>query len=117
VLAATVMAQQHNAHTKRIGALQAIARSVPENSRHWSDLGRAHLDYAESGLLERSRAEAETTQARAHLQRAEQLEPGVVDAGALPGATPRVAAVDGEEIILADDGSNGDECRATAHGS
>jgi hypothetical protein len=117
VLAATVMAQQHNAHTKRIGALQTIARSVPENSQHWSDLGQAHLDYAESGLLERSRAEAETTQARGHLQRAERLEAGIVDDGASLDATPRMAAVEGEGIVSADDVPNGHECRATAHGS
>lgn len=75
VLAATVTAQQHNARTKRIGALQAIARAAPERSSGWGALGQAHLDYAESGLLEASRAEAEASQGRAYMARAEQLDP------------------------------------------
>jgi hypothetical protein len=69
VLAATVMAQQHNAHTKRIGVLQTAARAAPERPDGWSELGQACLDYAESGLLEASRAETEANQGRAHLAR------------------------------------------------
>jgi hypothetical protein len=69
VLAATVMAQQHNAHTKRIGALQALAKAAPERSNDWSELGQAYLDYAESGLLEASRAATEASQGRSHLAR------------------------------------------------
>jgi hypothetical protein len=69
VLAATVMAQQHNAHTKRIGVLQTAARAAPERSDGWSELGQACLDYAESGLLEASRAATEANQGRAHLAR------------------------------------------------
>jgi hypothetical protein len=74
VLAATVMAQQHNACTKRIGDCQAIARATPDSPGGWRALGKAHLDYALSGLLEASRAEAELDHARAHLARAESLE-------------------------------------------
>jgi hypothetical protein len=75
VLAATVMARQHNAYTKRIGALQVIAKASPECLDHWVELGRARLDYAQSGLLEASRADAEATRARADLTRAKQLDP------------------------------------------
>jgi hypothetical protein len=74
VLAATVMAQQHNTFTKRIGAIQASARAAPDSSNHWSALGQAHLDYAESGLLEASRADAELSQAVGHCARAAALE-------------------------------------------
>ena len=84
VLAATVMAQQHNSFIKRIGALQATATEAPESAKHWSELGQAHLTYAESGLLERSRAEAETAQALAHLARAEQLDPANAEIEAPP---------------------------------
>jgi hypothetical protein len=67
VLAATVMAQQHNAYTKRIGVLQASAKAAPGHSDGWSELGQACLDYAESGLLEASRAATEANQGRAYL--------------------------------------------------
>jgi hypothetical protein len=73
VLAATVMAQQHNFHTKRIGTLQAKARAAPDSSIRWSELGQARLDYAGSGLLETDTAESELRQARSHMIRAEQL--------------------------------------------
>jgi hypothetical protein len=74
VLAATVMAQQHNACTKRIGDCQAIARAAPDSPDGWRELGQAHLDYAQSGLLEGSRVEAEFGHARTHLARAERLD-------------------------------------------
>ena len=75
VLAAKVMAQQHDAYTKRIGALQAKAATAPGGSAYWNELAQAHLDYAESGLLEQSRADAEAKHALAHLVRAEQSIP------------------------------------------
>lgn len=59
VLAATVMAQQHNAHTKRIGDRQALAKATPDVPSGWLELAQAHLDYAQSGLLEASRADTE----------------------------------------------------------
>jgi hypothetical protein len=83
VLAATVMAQQHNAFTKRIGALHASATAAPEQADHWSELGQAHLDYAGSGLLEASRAEAEAGHAAAHFARAVALEPATGAANTL----------------------------------
>jgi hypothetical protein len=76
VLAATVMARQHNACTRRIGDAQAMTRAAPEAPEGWRELGQAHLDYARSGLLEASRADTELGHARAHLTRAEQLDHG-----------------------------------------
>ena len=70
VLAATVLAQQNNAHTKRIGALQAVAKADAGTSSDWSELGQAHFDYAVSGLLETSRAEIEVSHALDYLARA-----------------------------------------------
>jgi hypothetical protein len=75
VLAATVMAQQNNNHTRRIGALQAAARGTPDLASTWRALGEAQLAYAESGLLDTRRADAEASQAYANLARAGRLEP------------------------------------------
>ncbi|HEX3865084.1 MAG TPA: hypothetical protein VHY35_25635 [Stellaceae bacterium] len=71
VLAATVLAQQHNMHTKRLGALQAKANAAPASADDWTRLGQAHLDYAQSGLLETSRANVELNQARAAFEHVE----------------------------------------------
>jgi predicted Zn-dependent protease len=79
VLAATVMAQQHNAHTKRIGALQVAASAEPARSDGWGELGQACLDYAESGLLEASRAETEANRGRAHLARSHTTRAELLD--------------------------------------
>jgi hypothetical protein len=76
VLAATVMARQHNGYTRRIGERQAIARATPDDPNGWSALARAHLDYVGSGLLEKSRAETEWEQARIHLAHSERLGRG-----------------------------------------
>lgn len=107
VLASTVMAQQHDAFTKRIGVLQAIAREAPETSNHWKELGQAHLDYSESGLLETSRAEAEVRYALAHLSRAAALYPA---AAAVVQARLDVAALRGQQTLAVHDLLNGDEC-------
>jgi hypothetical protein len=80
VLAATVMAQQHNSHMRQIGGLRAEAEAAPVSPALWRELGQAHRDYAGSGLLETSRAEAELSQADAHLARAERLEHGIAEA-------------------------------------
>ena len=88
VLAATVMARQHNGYTRRIGERQAIARATPDDPNGWSALARAHLDYVGSGLLEESRAETERAQARIHLDRSERLCRGDV-ASRLEAQTPR----------------------------
>lgn len=69
VLAATVMAQLHNAHTHRIGALQDAARAAPTEAG-WRSLGEARLAYAMSGLLDPDRAKREADEGRACLARA-----------------------------------------------
>ncbi len=79
VLAATVMAQMNNGFTKRIGVLQASAQAEPGCAGHWTALGQAHMDYARSGLLEASRADAELTQSRTAVSRSQR--PGVRVAG------------------------------------
>jgi hypothetical protein len=103
VLAATVMAQQHNAFTKAIGALQSAARAAPETPGHWSDLAQAHFDYAASGLLEPSRVEAETGQAFDHLTRAANLDPGNAVIRARLDGVRGLAASEGMTPIAADD--------------
>jgi hypothetical protein len=73
VLAATVIAQLHNSHTKRIGTLQEamLSGSAPAA---WRALGEARLAYAASGLLEADRARRETDEGQACLERANALE-------------------------------------------
>jgi hypothetical protein len=73
VLAATVMAQLHNGHTKRIGTLLDAVQAGP-TSPAWRTLGAARLEYAASGLLEPDRAGREANDGRACLARAEVLE-------------------------------------------
>jgi hypothetical protein len=63
VLAATVIAQQHDAHTSRIGALQARMTAAPDALDARADLARAHQAYADSGLLDAARADAERRRA------------------------------------------------------
>ena len=84
VLAATVMAQLHNKHTKQIGTLQdaALAASDPVA---WRMLGEARLAYAASGLLEPDRAKREVDEAHACQARA--------SSSALPAHPVRDAAV------------------------
>ncbi len=72
VLAATVMARQHNLHTSRIGALQEAAAAQPGG---WEALAKARLAYAHSGLLDGARADAETALAQRDLQRTEPRTP------------------------------------------
>ncbi len=70
VLAATVMAQLHNRHTKHIGALQDAAQAAPE-LKVWRMLAEARLAYAASGLLEPDRAKREMDEAHACQARGE----------------------------------------------
>lgn len=70
VLAATVMARQNDVYTRRIGGLQSKARADSANPQCWRDLGQARIDYADSGLLEASRAKTEVSQADADFARA-----------------------------------------------
>jgi hypothetical protein len=73
VLAATVMAQLHNGHTRRIGALQEAAQAVSTPAA-WRALGEARLGYATSGLLETDRARREADEGTVCLARADALE-------------------------------------------
>ena len=57
--ATTILAQQHAVHTSRIGALQTRAAATPEAPDGWGELGRACLAYADSGLLDAAKADAE----------------------------------------------------------
>ena len=94
VLAATVVAQLNNAHTKRIGALQTAAAAAPTHAAHWRELGRARLAYAESRMLEASRAEAEAARAAEDLARAAALDPADADVSALLRAARHLAEPD-----------------------
>lgn len=62
VLAATVMAQLNNTHTRRIGALQDAVQDTP-TAEAWRALGHARQAYAASGLLEAERAGQEADRA------------------------------------------------------
>jgi hypothetical protein len=117
VLAATVMAQQNNASTKRIGALQTVARAQPETSRHWCELGQAHFDYAVSGLLEASRAKTEASQALAHLVRAAELDPSDVVTQARLTAVRRFVAYGEQPAVATHDTPNAREDRVKPHAS
>jgi hypothetical protein len=73
VLGATIMAQLHGSYLKRIGECRAIAVEAPDAPDGWDKLGHAHLDYANSGLLELSRTDNELEQARVNFARVKQL--------------------------------------------
>jgi len=75
VLAATVAAQLHATFSRDIGDRQAAADATPDVARNWRDLADARLAYAESGLLEAPRAQAETELAVGHLLRAADADP------------------------------------------
>lgn len=74
VLAATVMAQLHNGHTRGIGALQEAVQAAP-TAEGWRALGEARLAYAASELLETDRARREADEGRACLARAGGRDP------------------------------------------
>lgn len=87
VLAATVMARQHSAFGRHIGALRTAVAAEPEHSAHWANLGRAHLDYAQSGLLDAAQADTEaghSCEAFSHdtMSRAPHFRPDGVGKGA-----------------------------------
>lgn len=109
VLAAKVIAQQHDVHTRRIGASQAAARAAPEILSHWRDLGRAHLEYAESGLLEASRAGAEARQARDHLARGAGLDLSNDVAGTGLDAARQFDAFARQQAVSASEFHDGDK--------
>jgi hypothetical protein len=75
VLAATVTAKIHARYAEKSGDCQAAAAAEPERARNWRDLAEARLAYAESGLLEVSRAQAQIELAIGDLSRATELDP------------------------------------------
>jgi hypothetical protein len=75
VLAATVTAKIHARYAEKSGDCQAAAAAEPELARNWRDLAEARLAYAESGLLEVSRAQAQIELAIRDLSRATELDP------------------------------------------
>lgn len=89
VLAATVAAQLHNGHTRRIGALQDAAQAAP-TPETWRALGQARLAYAASGLLEADRAKHEADEGRDCLARA-----GAPKPARPPGPAPEGEAAGG----------------------
>jgi len=74
VLSATVLAQQHNQHTRCIGEYLEQANREPDAPANWRRLGQAQLDYVGSGLLSAERTERELSAARTHLARADAME-------------------------------------------
>lgn len=64
VLAATVIAKQHETFSGRILELEEICAKNPEDLAAWQNLAQAHLRYADSGLLDSSRADAERERGR-----------------------------------------------------
>ncbi|RBP07132.1 hypothetical protein DFR50_12962 [Roseiarcus fermentans] len=75
VLAATVMAKLNGAYGRAIGERQAEVAAEPKLERTWLTLAQARLAYADSGLLEPSRARAQIEIAIGDLLRAIEIEP------------------------------------------
>jgi hypothetical protein len=75
VLAATVIAKLHATYSHRIGDCQAAVAANSEIAKNWQSLAEARLVYAESELLESSRARAQIELALGDLSRAHELDP------------------------------------------
>ncbi len=75
VLAATVIASLNGKFGLAIGKRLSEAAASPEAGGGWRRLAEARLDYARSGLLERSRARAQILSANEDLARATRLDP------------------------------------------
>ncbi|MEH2527001.1 MULTISPECIES: hypothetical protein [unclassified Bradyrhizobium] len=75
VLAATVMARLHAAYSSRIGDCQSAAATGPALGANWRNLAEVRLAYAESGLLESSRARVQVELAVGDLVQAVELDP------------------------------------------
>lgn len=79
VLAATVMAKLHSTYTRNIGDHQAAAGAHPDAPQRWRNLALSRLKYADSGLLETSRACTEIESAIEDLTRASKIDAGDSD--------------------------------------
>lgn len=75
VLAATVSAKLHGKFTRNIGECQAEAANNPKLVENWIKLADARISYAESGLLEPTRAAGEIESATRALSRAAEIDP------------------------------------------
>ena len=75
VLAATVTAKLHTAYSRKIGDCQTAAAAKPSLAQNWTNLAEARLAYAESGLLETSRACTQIEFAVGDFSRAAELDP------------------------------------------
>jgi hypothetical protein len=75
VLAATVTAKLHATYSRKIGDCQTAAAAKPRLAQNWRNVAEARLAYAESGLLEASRARAQIEFAVGDLSRAAELDP------------------------------------------
>jgi hypothetical protein len=93
VLAATVTAKLNATFTRKIGDSQAATVATPNLAQAWQNLAAARLAYAESGLLEASRARVEIEAAMGDLARAAAIDPLDRDSGSrLDSARRQLAA-------------------------
>jgi hypothetical protein len=76
VLAATVMAKLNAGYSHNVSDRQAAVEANPEAAENWQNLANARLAYAESGLLESQRAQAQIEFAVNDLSRAAELDQG-----------------------------------------
>jgi len=75
VLAATVIAKLHATYSRKVGDCQTATMAKPRIVRNWLDLAEARLAYAESGLLEATRARVQIEFAVDDLSHAAELDP------------------------------------------
>jgi hypothetical protein len=75
VLAATVIAKLHATYSRKIGDCQTAVAATPGFAQNWRNLAEARLAYAESCLLETSRARAQIEHAVNDLSRTAELDP------------------------------------------
>jgi hypothetical protein len=93
VLAATVTAKLNATFSRKIGDCQAATATTPNLAQSWQNLAAARLAYAESGLLEASRARVEIEAAMGDLARAAAIGPLDRDSGSrLDNARRQLAA-------------------------
>jgi len=75
VLAATVTAKLNSTFSRKIGDCQAATSAAPDLAESWRNVAAARLAYAESGLLQASRARQEVEAALADFARAKAIDP------------------------------------------
>jgi len=75
VLAATITAKLNGTFSRKIGDCQTAVAAMPDLAQSWRNIAEARLAYANSGLLEASRARIEIESAIGDLARAAELDP------------------------------------------